>query len=173
VYSLSYADVSLHYNATDNDPFKEGVADFSLYILSMQYNGENLSLTGEYLYQDNDIHDFGPAFTDLNSVSESWYLQLNYRLDNQWQIYTRYDEIIVNRDNRSGRKNDLFQMPRHRSFSKDIMLGVRWNVSPSVLLRAEYHNMNGTSWLAYADNPEVNDTRQYWDIIAFQVSLKF
>ncbi|MCU7799562.1 MAG: hypothetical protein KZQ70_05300 [gamma proteobacterium symbiont of Lucinoma myriamae] len=53
------------------------------------------------------------------------------------------------------------------------MLGVRWDVNSSVMVRAEYHNINGTSWLTSEDNPDRSKTKRYWDLFALQLSLRF
>jgi len=173
VYVFSYADVSLQYDPEDVDFFTDGTTDFELYILSAQYHGEKFSLTGEYLYQKNDFSGFGSFYPDVEPTSESWYLQGGYRIKYNWQLYARYDEHYLNTDDRTGRANDLIGSPRHISFSKDVMFGVRWDVNASVMVRAEYHNINGTSWLTTADNPDRSKTKRYWDVLALQLSLRF
>lgn len=173
VYALSYADVSLEYDPEEMDLFTKGTTDFKLYILSAQYNGEKFSLTGEYLYQDNKFSDFGPFYPDVDSASESWYLQGGYRVKPNWQVYVRYDESYLNKNDKSGKGNDFIGNPRHAAFSKDAMLGIRWDVNSSMMLRAEYHNINGSSWLTSADNPDRSKTKRYWDLFALQLSFRF
>ena len=173
IYSFSFADVSLEYDPKGLEPFTDGTTDFKLYTLSAQYNGEKFSLTGEYLYQNNDFTGFGPLYPDLHTNSESWYLQAGYRVKYNWKVYGRYDENYVNSDEKNGKQNDLIGLPRHKGFSKDIMIGVRWDLNPSIMLRAEYHNINGTSWLTSADNPDRSKTERYWDLFALQLSLRF
>ncbi len=173
IYALSYADVLLRYEPGKIDFFSDGTTDFQLYVLSMQYNGEKLTLTSEYKYQKNNFSGFGVLYPDVKPVSESWYIQGEYRLKSNWQIYARYDEQYSDKDNRSGKNSDLIGNPRHMSFSKSAMFGLRWDVNPSMMLRAEYHNVNGTAWLTSADNPDRSKTQQYWDIFALQLSLRF
>ena len=173
IYSFSFADASLEYDPKANDVFTAGTTDFQLYILSAQYNGEKFSLTGEYLLQKNDFKDFGPFYSDNNPTSESWYIQGGYRFKPNWQVYARYDEHYLNKDDRSGKGNDAIGTPRHITFSKDIMLGIRWDINPSIMVRAEYHNLNGTSWLTSGDNPDRSETKRYWDMFALQLSLRF
>ena len=173
IYAFSYADVSLKYDPESYDLFTAGTTDFKLYIFSAQYNGEKFSLTAEYLYQDNDFNDFGPLYPDADSTTESWYLQAGYRLKPNWQVYARYDENYLDKDDRNGKANDLIARPRHIAFSRDTMIGVRWDLNPSIMLRAEYHNINGTSWLTSADNPDRSKTERYWDLFALQLSLRF
>ena len=173
VLAFSYADVSLDYDPKRGELFTAGTTDFDLYILSAQYNGEKLSLTGEYLYQKNNFRNFGPLYPDVEPTSESWYLQGGYRVKPNWQVYVRYDESYLNKDDRAGKSNDLIGVPRHIGFSRDIMAGLRWDISPSIMLRAEYHNINGTAWLTSADNPDRTETERYWDLFALQLSLRF
>jgi hypothetical protein len=173
IYALSYANVSLFYKPAANDLFTDGETDFELYILSAQYNGEKFSLIGEYLYQNNNFTDFGPLYPDASSKTTSWYAQLNYRFMPKWQVYGRYAENFLNKDDRNGSNNDLIGAPRHIAFSKSSMLGIRWDINASMMLRAEYHYIDGTSWLTSADNPDQSLTRQYWDMLALQFSLRF
>ncbi len=173
IYAFSFADVTLTYDPEKNDLFTAGTTDFRLYILSAQYNGEKFSLTGEYLYQLNDFKGFGPFYPDADPDSESWYMQAGYRIKPNWQVYARYDESYLNTDDRKGKQNDVIGLPRHQSFSKDAMIGIRWDINPSIMIRAEYHNVNGSTWLTSADNPDRSETKQYWDIFALQLSLRF
>lgn len=173
IYALSFADASLIYTPVEGDPFSAGTTDFRVYILSAQYNGEKFSLTSEYLYQENRFRDFGPLFPDSAPISESWYVQVGYRLQSKWQIYSRYDESYLDKNDRTGASLDIIQLPRHMVFSKDAMIGARWDINSSLMLRAEYHNLNGTSWLTSADNPDRSQTVQYWDLFALQLSLRF
>jgi hypothetical protein len=173
IYSLSFANATLKYKPKGVEPFLDGKTKFSQYIASAQYNGEKFSLTGEYLYQDNDFTDFGPLFPDVDSVSESWYLQAGYRIKYNWQIYARYDESYLDNDNKTGKDYDLIGAPRHIAFSKSAMLGVRWDINSTMMIRAEYHNIDGTSWLTSADNPDRNKTDRYWDLVALQFSIRF
>ncbi len=173
LYAFSYADAQLQYNPKGDPVFQDGSTQFQMYLLSAQYNGEKFSLTAEYMYQDNTFKDFG-AFPDVQSVSESWYLQIAYRLHPKWQLYGRYDESYLNKDDRSGRKtSEQSGIPGYNFFAKDIMMGLRWDINSSMMLRAEYHNINGTQWLTYEDNKDRTDTERYWDLFALQLSIRF
>ncbi len=171
IYALSFADASLDYDPAAQDIYSAGKTEFLQYIASFQYNGEKFNLTGEYLYQENEFSDFG--FPDVDSVSESWYLQAGYRVKYNWQIYTRYDETYQNNDDKNGKIYDGIGLPRHLGFSKSAMLGVRWDINSTMMVRAEYHNINGTLWLTSADNPDRSVTKRYWDLVALQFSVRF
>ncbi|MCH9639896.1 MAG: hypothetical protein K0U40_10435, partial [Betaproteobacteria bacterium] len=65
------------------------------------------------------------------------------------------------------------RQPAHTRFAKDLTAGLRWNVTPSFMLRAEYHYVNGTAWLSTLDNPDPTDTSRYWHLFAVQASYRF
>lgn len=52
------------------------------------------------------------------------------------------------------------------------MVGLRWNVTPEFMLRAEYHHVNGTGWFSRLDNPaSEGPLSQHWDLYAIQASF--
>jgi len=173
IVALSYSDVPLDYKPGARDPIAAGTATFSPYILSAQYNGEKISLTGEYYYSENKFRGFGQYSPDYSPVTTNWYLQGIYRLSHQWQAILRYDESYMNKDDKSGSIFEQVGLPAHMGFSKDWMIGLRWDIRPNLMLRGEYHNINGTSWLPHADNPDKNQTSQYWDLLTLQISYRF
>ncbi len=63
--------------------------------------------------------------------------------------------------------------PDHSRFAKDLTVGLRWNITPSIMLRAEYHRVNGTGWLSTLDNPNPAFTDQHWNLFAAQASYRF
>ncbi len=173
VFALSYADITLEYEPGEQDPVGAGSARFRPYILSAQYNGEYISLTSEYYYSKNELRGFGSVLPDTSPVTINWYVQGNYRWSHQWQTILRYDVNYLNNDDRKGSVFERNGLPAHIGFTKDWMIGLRWDISPSLMLRGEYHYINGTSWTSNADNPNRNKTKQYWDLLALQLSYRF
>ena len=41
------------------------------------------------------------------------------------------------------------------------------------MLAGEYHVVDGTGWLPKQDNPDAGETRQHWNMLLFQLSLRF
>jgi hypothetical protein len=41
------------------------------------------------------------------------------------------------------------------------------------MLRAEYHNVNGTGWLPGPDNPVFGSREQRWNMWLFQAAYRF
>lgn len=173
ILALSYSDVTLDYKPTSTDILASGTARFTPYILSAQYNGEKWGFTSEYYYSKNEFEDFGNIFPDSYPVSENWYLQGTYRFTPKWQGIVRYDVNILDKDDRNGKNFEQFGLPAHLGFTKDWMFGLRWDITPTVMLRGEYHYIDGTSWLSSADNPDRQETERYWDLFALQLSFRF
>ena len=151
---------------------------FEPVILSAQYNAENWSLTGEYARRHTKDTGFGPDF-DFDIDGESYYVQGIYRWDPHLELVLRYDVLIGNVDDRDGTELEAAtSIPSHRGFAKDWTFGVRYNITSSLMARAEYHNVYGTAWLFQQDQPgfpndPFSSTDKKWDIFALLVSYRF
>lgn len=152
-----------------------GMIQFSPIFLSAQYNTEKWSLTSEYALRHFKYRDFNNrAFDSLDFFGESYYFQGVYRFTHQWEAILRYDVLYTDRSDRSGKESAAASgRPAHSRFAKDITAGLRWNITPSFMLRAEYHRVNGTAWLSTLDNPNSADTSQHWNLYAVQASFRF
>ncbi|WP_209316381.1 hypothetical protein [Halomonas salinarum] len=152
----------------------EGKLSFKALIFSLQINKEKWSLTSEYAIRDLETSDFSNALFNQSAVGESWYIQYSRRFLENWQGFIRYDSLVTNRDDPSGRQYELSNAgPAHSQFARDWTMGLRWRVHPQVLLSAEYHYVNGTGWLPAQDNPDPDDTQRYWNMFLTQLSIRF
>ncbi len=171
VTALSVADVNLKTRLRDD----RGQFDFQPWILSAQYNEELWSLTGEFAIRNFTTEGSG-AIRNTDIVGESWYLQYQRRFLEDWQWLIRYDDLVNNRDDRDG---DRFTrrvggaFPSHSQFAKDWTLGLQWTPTSRLMLAGEYHYVDGTGWLPTQDNPDPSETERYWNMLLFQVSLRF
>lgn len=174
-----------------NDLIGSGALQFTPVFFSAQYNTERWTLTSEYairpFHYNNNFGVAEPTARGLNGldfVGESYYFQGEYRFTPKWEGIVRYDALFTDRSDRDG-KDWVAERPTHRSglahsrFAKDITVGLRWNVTPQFMLRAEYHYVNGTAWLSGLDNPidlrtgRPFDTDQHWHLYAIQASYRF
>jgi len=172
ILAISHMDLKLDYHPQPGDLFMGGHSHIRPLMFSAQYNGEKFTLTGEYDYRWNTSKGYG-AIPDKNSITESWYVQGSYQFLSQWQATLRYDTIHANVDNRNGDGLYRFGLPNHIAFAQDWMLGIRWDINDSWMLRGEYHRVHGTFWLPEADNPDRMKTTQDWDIYGLQLSFRF
>lgn len=166
------------------DPIRAGALQFTPIYFSAQYNAERWSITSEYALRHFKYgHTFGDTML-LNKADffgESYYVQGEYRFTPKWEAFIRYDVLYTDRSDRSGKDFAAEMLAQHKleivphsRFAKDITVGLRWNVTPEFMLRAEYHRVNGTGWLSRLDNtPAEGPTSQHWDLYAIQASYRF
>lgn len=159
-----------------------GGLQFTPVIFSAQYNAERWTLTSEYAIRpfqyDNNFKS--PILDNIHIVGESYYFQGEYRFTPKWEGILRYDALYTNRSDRDGSDFAKFingirpgAGVAHSRFAKDITVGLRWNVTPAFMLRAEYHYVNGTAWLSRLDNPSAPNTEQHWHLYGIQGSYRF
>ncbi len=166
--------VHTHYQPGSDNPFEDGKVIFKPLIFSAQYNGEKLTLTGEYALRFTKLKDFGRFFPDTSETAESYYLQASYRILPKVELVGRYDVFFSDRDDTSGRKfSELTGRPRHTRFARDWTAGIRWDITPWWMIRAEYHNVNGTGWLAVSENGDFSDTQKHWHMFALLTAFRF
>ena len=162
-------------NATND--LGPGAIQFTPLIFSAQYNAERWTVTSEYAIRYFKFgNNFGNNFLDSlgDFYGESYYFQGEYRFTPKWEAMVRYDALFTDRSDRDGSEfQNRWSLPAHLRFAKDITVGLRWNVTPQFMLRAEYHHVNGTAWLSRLDNPTPFTTSQHWDLFAIQGSFRF
>lgn len=150
-----------------------GQFNFRPWILSLQYNTEKWSLTGEYAIRKLSLEGF-EGLPNVDNTGESWYLQYSRRVQDDWQWFVRYDSLINDRNDRSGRAFAAQTgRPAHSQYADDVTLGVQWTPVSRLMLAAEYHHIDGTGWLPTQDNPDPDDTSRRWNMLLFQLSLRF
>lgn len=173
VAAVSAADANARFNSSQPG-LSDGDFYFKPWVLSLQYNEENWSLTTEYARRNSGLENFNnPAF-NFDVTGESWYVQYTRRFNESWQWLVRYDSLTSNRDDRSGSAFEASGAgPAHSQFAQDYTLGLQWTVNPRVLLAAEYHYVDGTGWLPTQDTPDPAETRRRWNMLLFQLSLRF
>jgi hypothetical protein len=149
--------------------------DLFYWVASLQYNTEQWSITGEYMQEPIEWSGFGPPL-DNEATAEGYYLQGSYRPNSEWELFVRYEESFADKKDREGtiasaKVGGL--IPPYNYFSKDWSIGARWNISDNLMLRAEYHRVDGT----FMQSPrEITDTTalvRHWDMLSLLVSYQF
>ncbi len=173
--AVSGSQTNVGYNPAVSDRLGSGTIQFTPIIISAEYNAERWSLTSEYALRHFKIRDFdAPPLIDTEFTGESYYFQGVYRFNAKWEGVLRYDVLYSDRSDRSGKEfARTTGGPAHSQFAKDITVGLRWNVTPSFMLRGEFHRVNGTAWLSPLDNPRTSPTSQHWNLFAIQASYRF
>ena len=175
-YRLGFTTLQLdaHYNPGVGDVLQAGQLKFTPKIFSAQYNAESWSLTSEFALRPTSIQSFGPNFPDSTTHGQSYYVQGSYRLAPKWEALLRYDVMYTNSEDRDGK---AFAAATHRPgftrFSKDWTAGMRFDLTPELMLRAEYHRVDGTGYLPVQDNPNPSALVQRWDMFMLLASFRF
>jgi hypothetical protein len=175
--ALSGGHVETGYNPRFSPPndLQAGIDRFQPVYVSAQYNSEHWSLTSEYARRAIGDEGFSPDF-DADIVGESYYFQGIYRLNAQWETVLRYDVLFNNVDDRDGttfKAKTQNTVPAHTQFAKDWTVGLRYNITPSLMVAAEYHRVYGTGWLSFLDNPDDSRLEKQWDLFALLASFQF
>ena len=63
-------------------------------------------------------------------------------------------------------------LPAFAHYAKDWTLGMRWDITDDFRLRAEYHNVEGTSWLSEQETPFPSMAKD-WEMFNLLVSYHF
>lgn len=161
------------YSPGAKDPLQAGQFNFSPSIFSAQYEAEQWSLTAEYAIRPSKRNGFA-AFPDGKFTGESYYVQATYHVLPKIELLARYDVAYSDKNDKEGNKfSSLTGRPGFTQFSRDWTLGVRYDVTSSLMLRAEYHNIDGTAILPGLDNPNVAAVERRWDMWMLLGSIRF
>ena len=178
IFALSYVNLSLDYEGEATDPYKDLNSRIDSFMLSAQYNGERFSLTAEYALQWNDFNNLAtpqPGVTfDTSPISQHWYIQTGYRVLDNVQLTLRYDSSVQDINDPQGNTFEATTgRPAYLMYTQDIVFGTRWDITPSWMLRAEYHRVHGASTLSAFDNPNIANIVKDWNIYALQIAYRF
>jgi hypothetical protein len=123
-----------------------------------------------------EFRGFGPRYDANDGTVQGYYLQGSYLLRNDLEGVVRYGEGYTNKNDRTGLRQSAATgglAPPHAFFQKDWMVGLRWDVTPSFMLRAEYQRNRGTWTLSRRENPVPTATVKDWDMFSLLASYRF
>jgi hypothetical protein len=171
-FKLSYSNASLTMDAETN-LLPPGKIDVNYQILSAQYNIGPWSLTLEHMKEPLDFKGFNGMLDIADTTVDGYYLQGNYRIDADWELFARYEESHYNENDKDGRKTSaLLGAPEHTYFSELWTLGILWEPTEKLMLRAEFSTIEGTIFLSnLEDTPNV--TERNWNLFSLLISYTF
>ncbi len=175
-FGLSGALASLRYAPHQNDILGPGQTDIVYGIASLQYSARRFTLSTEYGLEPVRWRRYGPLLPRRKVTSEGYYLQGTYRIRSNLEFMACYEEGVADRDDRDG--SDFAGVtgglvPAHAMFSKIVTVGLRWDPTPNLMLRAQYQWNQGTLVLSQLENPDFPRQREYWNLLALQVAFRF
>lgn len=152
---------------------QDGQLEIEAYLLSAQYNTEKWSFTSEVSRQVTEWGSLQGGFASTPVVKGiAGYLQAEYRYSPSVDFVLRHSRLHFDETDKFG-KNTLSMKPAHTQYSIDSMMGIGWRPTPSWLLRAEWHVMEGTGWVPEQDNPDSNALEKHWNLLALQATYRF
>lgn len=172
----SYSSLRQTYTPAAGERFPTQTLRLEPWILSLQYTGEKLTLTTEYSQRYTQLDMFGRHIS--RTTAQNWYVMGQYRFLPQWELMLRYDESHTDMEDPDGHQFEASPLnrahaPAHTRYARDIVAGLRFDVTPSLMLRAEYHHVDGTNWLSPLDNPNPRDLERRWDMVILLGSYRF
>lgn len=171
---LTYIDADADYEPGSPDYLAAGSISVRSTLASFQQRLDTLTLTAEYNETHNSRAGFGVAFPDTTNNPMAYYVQGEWRFHPEWELVLRNEVHYRDKYDKSGQKfHTATGRPAHALFSDDWVVGLRWDATPNLMLRAEYHHVNGTSWLPGLDNPDVFATEQRWNMGLLQAAYRF
>ena len=171
---LTYADARADYSPGSMDSLAAGKVRFRNLLATVQQRFDTLTLTAEYGEPRGNLSGFGPALPGNSRTVQAFYLQGEWRFHPAWELMLRHDLFYRDKDDKSGRQFQAATgLPSHNMFARDSTLGLRWDATPSLMLRAEYHHVNGTGWLPGPDNPAFFSREQRWNMWLLQAAYRF
>lgn len=171
---MTYADAKAGYVPGNADPLAAGDVRYRNLLFTLQQRLDTLTLTAEYGEPRGKLSGFGAALPDSARTVQAFYLQGEWRFHPSWELMLRHDLFYRDKNDRNGRRFQAATgLPAHNMFARDWTLGLRWDATPNLMLRAEYHYVNGTGWLPGPDNPAFFSREQYWNMWLFQAAYRF
>jgi hypothetical protein len=167
---------SYRFEAGPDSPLDPGTIELPYWVASAQYNAEAWTLSAEYARIDAKWNDFGPGFPYRQHPSEGWYLQGAYRVRPNLELMLRWEEGFADRTDRGGEASMALTggyTPHFDFFAKILTAGIRWDPSPSLMLRLEYQHHQGTFATSFRENTDPAELGEHWDVVAASLSLRF
>lgn len=172
---VSLGDISVDYRPGAAFPFDElaGRTTFKPWVVSLQHNREEFSLTGEYSQIEISGENYFSASLNASHTAEAWYLQGTWRPRPRWQGWLRYEQIYTDKNDKAGTR--FLPLESYLGHSKAWVLGLRHDFTPDLALSGEYHRVDGVASLSPQDNPGTPGSRfqREWDMLLLQLAWRF
>jgi hypothetical protein len=150
-----------------------GTVDIDYWIASAQYNRGPLSLTMEYMNEPIEYDGFASLMDVGNTTVDGYYLQGSYRLSPDWEVMMRYEEGHFDKNDRDGSDVKVPGTVSYNHYTRMWTVGMLWEPTQNLLMRAEYSRVDGTIFLSNLENPNPMATVRNWNMFAFLISYSF
>lgn len=159
---------------SETNALPPGIVDIDYWVASAQYNDGPWRLTSEYMLEPLDFRGFGDLLDAADTKVGGYYIQGDYRLFEDWELMLRLEKSHYNKDDRDGTKSSgISGFVPYYHYSKVATLGLLWEPSEQLMVRAEFSRVKGTIFLSVRENPIINDTIKDWNLFSLLVSYSF
>jgi hypothetical protein len=173
-FNLAYSSAKLRLDAETNR-LPDGTIDIDYRVLSAQYNSGGWSLTLEYMQEPLNYTGFGGLMDAGDTTLDGYYLQGTYRLQDDLELFARYEESHYDKEDKRGEKSrQRLGLDAHNFYSRVSTLGLLWEVTDGLIVRGEFSQVDGTIFLSNLENnPAPNQRARNWNLFSLLVSYSF
>ena len=136
-----------------------------MYVLSAEYAHPLFTISAEYMERDNEIAAEGLGQQFVPDTSMGWYVLGTVQVPQVegLALSATYEEFYLDKDDKS-EDNPL-------DYRKDIGIGVRYDINPNWLVKAEWHTIDGAGLNMDLVNDDGLDDD--WDYFIVKTSFNF
>lgn len=175
-FGLSLLDADFSYEQNETfDFFTDADFTFQFYTVNALYEGENWEFSGEIYQQRFIVDGFYFPGSHLDNVGQGYYGQTRYKVTSNLTALLRYEDFYLNKEDKDGKiLEETTGVPYYFAFHKDIALGLSYDFTSNIKVRAEYHWVRGAGRLTpvVVPNPRVNSSEK-WQMWAIQLMYWF
>jgi hypothetical protein len=142
------------------------------WVASLEYTLGDFFLASEYSETEREQTFNGRVATD--ATSQSGYVMGAYTFFDSLTLSLLYDVYYSDKDDRNGKEFAATSPDRQDFFAwrKDFGVGVRYDINPNWLIKAEYHAVDGAALFMTTVN-DPSQLQQDWDYYAVKMSYNF
>lgn len=135
-------------------------------VVSLEYCWQDWVFVSEYGETDRQTKSAGTV--TLDGPTQAWYAQLSYSPVDRWTFTALYDEFYRLKHDKDGASNP--SMPPFKGWRKDVGVVVRFDVRDDLVLKAEYHTIDGGAMQLGVLNTDVD---RFWNYFVAKLSYSF
>ncbi len=173
---ISYYDAEVSYEPFIPGYYFPGNIRLNNWVFSGQLRYKNVEVTAEYLNSDRVTKGLvqPTAAEDLSDPGKGYYVDIRAYLPHDLELFVRYDKHVDNSEDPDGNNYEaVYGIPAYFGYTKDWTYGVRWLPGNNWLVAAEYHDVEGASWVTPIVAPDPLNQAKHWSMFALQLSYRF
>ncbi|RBW48570.1 hypothetical protein [Marinobacter sp. F3R11] len=148
--------------------------DILFAILSAQYSYDDWVITAEYmnLFTDLELQVAGVS-RNQSTTTEAYYLQVEWLPTVSTSWFARYEELYLDKSNRSGGDMIASASNPHRGYGKGWSLGGKWMFYPRWTVTGQASFNEGSAWLPSYKGMENDSIDKHWNYYVVSLTFQF